>query len=142
MFLVDTNVLSELRNPGKADANVRVWSQKAREADLYISVVSVLELERGILLMERRDSAQGARLRTWFEGKIVEPFKDRTIPIDTAVARRCAALHVPNPRPDRDAMIAATALVHGLTIVTRNVADFQAVGAALINPWDRIQGDE
>lgn len=136
MFLIDTNVLSELRNRGKANANVRAWSSGAREADLYISVITVLELERGVLLMERRDRKQGARLRAWLETHIIAPFGERTVPIDLSIARRCAALHVPDPRPERDALIAATALVHGMTIVTRNTADFQNAGASLLNPWE------
>jgi hypothetical protein len=94
MFLIDTNVLSELRNPGKANANVRTWSSDAREADLYVSLVTVLELERGVLLMERRDPKQGARLRAWLENHVIAPFGERTVPIDLAIARRCAALHV------------------------------------------------
>jgi toxin FitB len=137
MLLVDTNVLSELRNRGRADPNVRAWASNAREADLYISVVTVLELERGVLLMERRDGAQGARLRAWLEDRVIAPFSQRTLPIDSRVARKCAALHVPNPRPERDAMIAATALIHGMGIVTRNVADFDGLGATLLNPWER-----
>lgn len=137
MFLLDTNVLSELRNRGRANENVLAWAAAAREAELYISVVAVLELERGVMLIERRDPRQGARLRTWLETKVIEPFDPRTFPVDTAIARRCAALHVPNPRRERDALIAATALVHGMTIVTRNVADFRNLGASLLNPWER-----
>jgi toxin FitB len=135
MFLLDTNVLSELRNPRRANPNVRAWAEGAREAELFISVVTMLELERGVLLIERRDHQQGAALRAWLEGKVVAAFHQRTLPIDTAVARRCAALHVPDPRPERDALIAATALIHGMTIVTRNESDFQSTGAGLFNPW-------
>lgn len=137
MFLLDTNVLSELRNRGRADANVRAWASTAREADLYISVITLFELERGVLLMERRDNAPGARLRAWLGAHVIGPFLHRTLPIDANVARKSAQLHVPNPRPDRDAMIAATALVHGMTIVTRNVADFGEIGVGLLNPWDK-----
>ncbi len=140
MFLVDTNVLSELRNRGRAHANVVSWSANTREVELHLSVVSVLELERGVVAMERRDSVQGARLRAWLESHIIQPFAQRILPIDVAIARRCAALHVPNPRPERDALIAATALVHGMTVVTRNVADFQTTGVSLINPWDAPMG--
>ena len=136
MYLIDTNVLSELRNPGRADSNVRSWSVRAREAELHISVVTVLELERGVLAIERRDQPQGVRLRAWLEAHVIEPFRERTLPIDVAKARRCAMLHVPNPRPERDALIAATALVHGMTIVTRNVSDFEVTGVSLLNPWD------
>lgn len=136
MLLIDTNVLSALRNRGKADPNVRAWSAQTREADLYISVVTVLELERGVLSMERRDARQGARLRAWLDAHVLTPFEQRTLPITTAIARQCARLHVPDPRPERDALIAATALVHGMTIVTRNTADFQVTGVQLLNPWD------
>jgi toxin FitB len=135
MYLVDTNVWSELRNRGRADANVRTWATTVREAELFLSVVTVLEHERGVLRMERRDRRQGARLRRWLEEHVLEPFQNRILPIDAAVARRCAALHVPDPRPERDALIAATALVHGLTVVTRNLADFEPMGVAVLNPW-------
>ena len=100
-------------------------------ASLYLSVVSVLAgLELGSLLVERRDRKQGAILRAWIEGHVLPSFFGRILAIDTAVAQRCASLHVPNPRSDRDALIAATALVHGMTVVTRNVSDFQATGVA------------
>lgn len=100
-----------------------------------ISVVTVLELERGILLMERRNAEQGAVLRRWLEGDVLPAFEGRVLPIDAQVARRSAVLHVPDPRPERDALIAATALTHGLTVVTRNVGDFEPTGATLLNPW-------
>jgi toxin FitB len=135
MFLLDTNVVSELRRPERADANVRAWAS-GTPAELYaISVVTVLELERGTLLMERRDTVQGAILRRWLEHEILTPLADRILPIDTTIARRCAKLHVPDPRPERDALIAATALTHGLTVVTRNVVDFEPMGIAVLNPW-------
>jgi predicted nucleic acid-binding protein len=128
MFLLDTNVVSELRRPERADANVRV-------EHYAISVVTVQELERGTLLMERRDPAQGAILRRWLEKEVLARLAPRILPIDVAIARRCAILHVPDPRPERDALIAATALTHGLTLVTRNVADFEQMGVALLKPW-------
>ena len=135
MFLLDTNVVSELRRPERADASVRAWAS-GTPAELYaISVVTVLEIERGILLVERRDAMQAAVLRRWLEREILTPLADRILPIDTAIARRCANLHVPDPRPERDALIAATALTIGLTVVTRNVGDFEPMGVALINPW-------
>jgi predicted nucleic acid-binding protein len=105
------------------------------EAEQYLSVISVLELERGVLRMERRDARQGARLRTWLEQNVLAPFQRQILPVDAAIARRCAALHVPDPRPDRDALIAATALIHGLTVVTRNTGDFAPMGVAVLNPW-------
>lgn len=134
-YLIDTNVWSELRNRGRSDANVRAWAQSVREAELYLSVVTVFELERGVLLMERRDAQQGARLRAWLEQHVLAPFGQQILPIDTNVARRCASFHVPDPRSERDALIAATAVMHGLTIVTHNTADFEPMGVALLNPW-------
>ena len=133
--LIDTNVWSELRNRGRADINVRNWAETANPADLYLSAVTVFELERGVLLIERRDSQQGSRLRRWLEQQVLEPFESQILPVDTVIARRCAALHVPDPKPERDALIAATALTHGLTVVTRNVGDFEPMGVALLNPW-------
>ena len=105
-------------------------------ASLYISVISVLELEIGILLVDRRDKEQGAILRAWMDRYVLPTFSDRILSIDAAVAQRCAMLHVPNPRSDRDALIAATALVHGLTVATRNVADFERTGVGVLNPWE------
>ncbi|HEV2397249.1 MAG TPA: type II toxin-antitoxin system VapC family toxin [Candidatus Sulfotelmatobacter sp.] len=135
MYVVDTNVVSELRKGMKTERSVRMWALAVPAASLYLSVVSVLELEIGILLLERRDRKQGAVLRTWMDTHVLPSFSGRILAIDTAVAQRCAALHVPNPRSDRDALIAATALVHGMTVVTRNVSDFQAMGVTVVNPW-------
>jgi toxin FitB len=138
MFLLDTNVISELRKAGdgKADINVVAWLSSVDATNFYLSAVTVMEIELGILRIERRDPAQGARLRAWMDQRILPEFADRTLPIDTAVALRCAPLHVPDPRPERDAFIAATALAHGMTVVTRNVADFAPTGVPLLNPWD------
>ena len=134
-YLVDTNVWSELRNSGRADGNVRAWAETVDPADMYLSVVTVFELERGVLLIERRDPQQGARLRRWLEQHVLEPFDTQILPIDTPIARRSAALHIPDPRPERDALIAATALTHGLTVTTRNTVDFEPMSVALLNPW-------
>ena len=135
MFLLDTNVVSELRRAVRADANVRAWAA-ATPLDLYaISVVTLQELERGTLLMERRNAQQGGVLRRWLEEEVVKRLAPRILPIDAAIARLCARLHVPDPRPERDALIAATALVHGLTVVTRDTADFARMGVQLLNPW-------
>jgi len=138
MFLLDTNVVSELRKAGsgRADPNVVAWLSARDAAACYVSAVTLMELDLGILLMERRDPAQGARLRVWMEDHVLPEFSERTIPIDRAVALACARLHVPDPRPERDAFIAASALVHGMTIVTRNVADFAPMGVGVVNPWD------
>jgi len=135
MFLLDTNVVSELRRPGRADANVRAWASNTPAEFYALSVVTVLELERGILLMERRDAKQGAVLRRWLDHEILASLASRILPIDAAVARQCARLHVPDPRPERDALIAATALTRGLTVVTRNTADFEPMDVAVLNPW-------
>lgn len=137
MFLLDTNVISELRKAGdgKADPNVTAWLVRENAANFYISAVTVMELEIGVLRVERKDATQGAMLRTWLDTHVFPEFNDRTLPIDTTVALRCARLHVPDPRAERDALIAATAMVHGMTIVTRNVADFEATGVQLVNPW-------
>jgi len=135
MYILDTNVVSELRKAKKADPNVTKWAQPLASSTLYISVISLLELEIGILLMERRDKEQGAILRAWMDRHVLPTFSGRILAIDTTVAQRCAALHVPNPRSDRDALIAATAFVHGLTVATRNVADFEGMGVGVLNPW-------
>lgn len=136
MFLLDTNVISTLRRPDKAPPNVRAWAERSPSHQHMLSVATVLELEQGVLLMERRDPIQGAILRRWLEWEVIDRFADRILGIDTAVARRCVRLHVPDPRPERDALNAATALVHGLTVVTRNVADFEGLGVPLLNPWE------
>jgi predicted nucleic acid-binding protein len=138
MFLLDTNVISELRKAGdgKADINVVAWLSSVDATNFYLSAVTLMEIELGILRIERRDPAQGARLRVWMDQRILPEFADRILPIDTAVALRCAPLHVPDPRPERDAFIAATALAHGMTVVTRNVGDFAPTGVPLLNPWD------
>ena len=138
MYVLDTNVLSELRKVrlGKADANVAAWTESVDAADLFVSAITIMELELGVLSIERRDAAQGAVLRTWLEQHVLPEFAGRTLPVDTAIAQRCARLHVPDKRGERDALIAATALVHGMTVVTRNVADFQSTGVALLNPWE------
>jgi len=124
-YLLDTNVVSELRRAkaGKADPRVTAWAESVPVASLFLSVITMLELEMGVLLIERRDPAQGAVLRAWLDGQVLPAFSGRILAVDTAVARRCAKLHVPDPRSERDALIAATALTHGLTVVTRNVAD-------------------
>lgn len=137
MFLLDTNVVSELRKvaAGRADPRVAAWADAVDAADLYLSVVSVEELEIGVLMVERRDAAQGRLLRAWLDERALPAFAGRILPVTEAIARESARLHVPDPRPVRDALIAATARVHRITVVTRNVADFAATGVPLLNPW-------
>ncbi len=137
MYLLDTNIISELRKAksGKANKNVINWANSVSATRLYLSVITVLELETGILLLERRDPVQGAVLRSWLNSHVLPTFSDRTLVVDIAVAQRCAKLHVPNPRSDRDAIIAATAIVHGMTVVTRNIDDFVPTGVDILNPW-------
>ena len=137
MYLLDTNVVSELRKVrlGKADANVAAWADSVDAAELFVSAISIMELELGVLSIERKDAAQGAVLRAWMERRVLPEFAERTLPVDTAVAQRCARLHMPDRRGERDALIAATALVHGMAMVTRNVADFEPTGVTIVDPW-------
>lgn len=137
MYLLDTNVISELRKAraGKADRNVAAWAAPVPLTQLFVSVVTIHELEMGVLLAERRDPQQGRLLRAWLDGRVVAGFGTRILAVDTAIVRRSARLHVPDPRPFRDALIAATALVHGMTVVTRNITDFEPTGVPLVNPW-------
>lgn len=137
-YLLDTNVISELRKAGsdRIDPHVKRWAEITPSSSLFLSVITVLELDMGILLLERKDPAQGTILRTWFNNNVLPAFQTRTLDIDLKVARRCALLHVPDRRSDRDALIAATALVYEMTVVTRNRTDFEGTGVELINPWD------
>jgi toxin FitB len=138
MFVLDTNVVSELRKIrlGRADARLAKWADSVESVDLYLSAITVQELEIGVLLAERRDPAQGAVFRAWLNSHVLPAFAGRILPVDTAVALRSAKLHVPDPRPVRDGLICATALVHGMTVVTRNIADFEPFGVLLLNPWE------
>lgn len=137
MFLLDTNVVSELRRArsGCADPGVVAWAEQADPAALFLSVVSLHELELGVRLKQHRDPRQGQLLRQWLDQQVVPSFAGRILPIDEAVARCSAALHVPDPRPLRDGLIAATALVHAMVVVTRNVGDFLPTGVDVVNPW-------
>jgi len=137
MYLLDTNVVSELRR-ARVDPHVLAWAQSVATGALFISVITLLELEKGVLLVERRDSAQGAMLRAWLDRQVLTAFEGRVLPLDARIAVRCPSLRVPDPRPDRDALIAATALEHGFTVVTRNVVDFAGTGVELLNPF--LQG--
>jgi len=135
MYLLDTNVVSEIRKAAKADRRVTTWAEQTDAELMYFSVVSILEIRLGILALQRKNKAQADVLATWLSRQVIPAFAGRIISVDIAVALRCAQLHVPNPCSERDALIAATALVHGLTVVTRNTKDFQSTGVAMFNPW-------
>lgn len=135
-YLLDTNVVSELRKPAsRAEPRVHAWAREQATSELFISVITLLEIEVGIGRVERRDEQQGGVLRRWLERDLLAAFAGRVLPIDETVARTAAAMHVPDPRPERDALIAATALAHGHTVVTRNVGDFRPLGVELLDPW-------
>jgi predicted nucleic acid-binding protein len=138
MYLVDTNVISEMRKvqAGRGNPSVRRWSKAVNQDLLFLSDISVLEIETGILLMERKDHRQASMLRSWFHGQVLPAFADRTLGVNTEIALRCAALQVPVTAPYRDALIGATALVHGMTVVTRNTKDFEPMGCKVFNPWE------
>lgn len=142
MFVLDTNVVSELRKAGdgRADPNVTTWLAGYDAAAFYLSAITIMELEIGVRRIERRDRAQGALLRAWLDLQVLPEFDGRVLPVDIVVALQCARLHVPDPNSDRDALIAATALAHGMTVVTRNVADFQDIGVSLVDPWQAAVG--
>lgn len=141
MFLLDTNVLSELRRRQRTHRKVAAWADGVHAGDLFLSAITILEIEAGTLLLARRDAAQAAVLRAWIDDQVLPAFEGRILSVDTAVAQRCARLHVPDPRAERDALIAATALVHRLCVVTRNVADFEPMGVELLDPWRGFRKD-
>ena len=138
MFVLDTNVVSELRKvrSGKADPGVAAWASQVPSGQLFVSSITIHELEHGVLLAERADPPKGAVLRRWLDDSVAAAFDQHVLTVDAMVARRAAALHVPDPAPFRDALIGATALVHGMALVTRNVKDFARFdGLDIIDPW-------
>jgi predicted nucleic acid-binding protein len=135
MVVLATHVLSELRRRKPTHPKVAAWADSVQASDLYLSAITILEIEAGALMLARQDAAQGAVLRAWIDDKVLPAFAGRILAIDTAVAYRCARLHLPDPRAERDALIAATALVHRMCVVTRNVSGIQPMGAELLNPW-------
>ena len=137
MYLLDTNVVSECRKleSGLINSNVKEWAEETDPELMFLSAISILELEIGVLQVERRDKKRGQVLREWLGKHVLPAFSERVLSVDLAVAQRCASLHVPNPKSDRDAMIAATAIEHRMTIVTRNIFDFSHSGVKILNPW-------
>ena len=136
MFLLDTNVISELRSgKPKQSRLVRAWAQHAPANQLYLSSITVLELEIGVQRMERKDVRQGRMLRTWVQS-VLQQFDGQMLPFTGATAQICAGAHVPDPASYRDSMIAAIAQQHGFTLVTRHTADFASMKLSLLNPWE------
>lgn len=137
MFLLDTNVVSELRkaSTGRIDANVLRWSHSVPPALCHVSAMSILELEIGVRQMERRDARQGEALRQWMDGTVFPFFSERILSVDLAVVLRLAEMSVPDRQPERDGLIGATAYVHNMVLITRNVVDFEGAGIRILNPW-------
>lgn len=133
-YLLDTNVVSELRKRDRADAYVRAWFEEHDSVELWLSVLVVGELRRGVELLRRRDPAAGAALNDWLQ-TVITDFGDRVLPITTAVCQRWAVLNVPDPVPVVDGLLAATALESDLALVTRNTADVERTGVSIINPF-------
>ena len=138
MYLLDTNIISETRRPDRTNPALKAWLAKQAQSGLYTSAVVMMELERGVLGMERKDKAQGAVLRRWLDNIIKPAFSGRILPADADTATVCAALHIPDKAPENDAWIAATAKQHGLTLATRNIKDFEHSGVKLINPFETV----
>lgn len=138
MYLLDTNVLSEMRKEenGRIDPAVAAWVRSIPRDHLFLSVMTIMEIELGIARLDRRDRGQATILRRWLHERVLPVFGTAILPLTLGIARRCGPLHVPDPRPERDAWIAATALEHDLIVVTRNVGDFTGTGATIIDPWE------
>ena len=143
MYLLDTNIVSESRKLGtsRVDPFAARWLDRIDVEQTYLSAMTVFELERGVRQMERRDAAQGAMLRRWLSEQVMTTYESRILPMSGAVALVCAGLHIPDPKSERDAWIAATAIDAGLTLATRNVGDFAGLSVDLINPFERPGGE-
>lgn len=135
MFLIDTNVISELRKRDRADSRVLAWADGEEPERFFLSCMTLLELQYGALLVRRRNPLQGDMMMRWIADEVIPGFDNRILPVSQEIALQCAALHVPDRRPDRDALIGATALFHDLVVVTRNIRDFIPMGVKLLNPW-------
>jgi toxin FitB len=138
-FLLDTNVVSAMRRKDRLAPEALLWLQDRNVDELHMSVLTVMEIETGIQRLERRDEKQAQILRDWKEGALLQQFHGRILDVDLEIAERCASLHVPDPKSEIDALIAATAIARRLTLVTRNVGDFAGMPVRLFNPWDEAQ---
>lgn len=134
-YLLDTDVVSGLRRLNHLPRETAAWFASVPEDSLYISVITVMEIEIGIRRRERRDPAQGALLRRWKSEWVLPAFDGRVLDVTTEIAEACAAMHVPDPKPSFDSLIGATAIVHGFTLLTRNLADFPNMPIAKLDPW-------
>ncbi len=138
-YLLDTNVVSELRKSAAAiNPRVREWVTAHSPETLFVSVITVMELEIGVARVERRDQHQGQRLRAWLDERVLTAFQGRVLAVDLEVAQRAAQMHVPDPRPERDTLIAATGLVHAMPVATRNTRDFRVADVVVVNPWEAL----
>jgi len=135
-FILDTNVVSALRVRGRHLA-VEAWAAAHPVADLYITAMTVAELERGVIAKERADAAQGLILRRWFEDHVIPSFSGRVLPSDLPAARILATFRVPEHAPLGDALIGAVAQAAEMTVATRNTRHFQPLGVRCLNPWEQ-----
>ena len=136
-FLLDTNIVSELRKPAeRRSEQFNDWAEGLTPSDTALSVITVLELRAGIESKRRNDPKQAEVLGAWLEKSVLPAYAGRVLDVDQPVADVAARLHVPDRKPAHDALIAATAQAHGLTLVTRNVVDFEPMGVPFVNPWE------
>ena len=135
-YLLDTNVVSALRKPERNPA-VRTWAVTIPPTDLFVAAHTIAEIERGVIAKERTDPPQGRILRAWLEDRVLPAFAGRVLSFDLPAARVLATYRVPEHAPDADAVIAAVAESNSMVVVTRNIRDFEPLGAPCLNPWEQ-----